>query len=104
FLAELNDQLAERKVTVSVSKEARTRLAKLGYDPAFGARPMARVIQTEIKDAIADNLLFGDLTKGGEVEVKLARGAAKSPIKLPDFGTTGHFKFIYTPRHSGSQG
>ncbi len=98
FIGELNVQLGERKVTVSLSDTARTRLAKLGYDPAFGARPMSRVIQTEIKDVIADDLLFGSMAGGGEVVVKLARGAAKNPAKLPDFGSTGDFDFQFKPR------
>ncbi len=98
FIGELNAQLAERKVKVTLKDTARTRLAKLGYDPAFGARPMSRVLQTEIKDVIADDLLFGAMAGGGEVVVKLARGVAKNPAKLPDFGSTGDFDFQFKPR------
>ncbi|PIF02893.1 MAG: ATP-dependent Clp protease ATP-binding subunit ClpA [Desulfococcus sp.] len=69
FIRELNGQLADRKVTLRLSDGARTLLAKKGHDPAFGARPLKRVIQTEIKDRLTDELLFGRLEKGGEVTV-----------------------------------
>lgn len=72
FVAELNLQLARRRVTVTLTGEARAFLARKGYDPAFGARPMARCIQTEIKDAVADELLFGSLARGGKVVVELS--------------------------------
>ncbi|MGE4504307.1 MAG: ATP-dependent Clp protease ATP-binding subunit ClpA [Desulfovibrionaceae bacterium] len=98
FLAELNEQLAERRVSVSLTGEARARLAKLGYDPAFGARPMGRVIQAEIKDAIADDLLFGSMAVGGEVLVRLAKGREQCPVKLPESGCTGDFEFEFKPR------
>ena len=55
FIAELNGQLAARKVSVSLSSPARTWLAGKGYDPRYGARPLARVIQTEIKDALSEH-------------------------------------------------
>ena len=50
-------------------RAARDWLARKGYDPLFGARPMARLIQTELKDRIADDLLFGPLASGGTVKV-----------------------------------
>jgi len=65
------EQLRERKVTLELTPAARSWLAEKGYDPAFGARPMARVVQTELKDRIVDDLLFGSLAKGGRVEVDL---------------------------------
>jgi ATP-dependent Clp protease ATP-binding subunit ClpA len=68
---EVEEQLAERKVKLTLSPEARSWLAEKGYDPQFGARPMARVIQTELKDRIVDDLLFGELAKGGRVVVGL---------------------------------
>jgi len=71
FIGELNEQLAPRKVKVSLSPEARTYMAKKGYDPRYGARPLARVIQTEIKDRLADELLFGKLEKGGEIRLDI---------------------------------
>jgi ATP-dependent Clp protease ATP-binding subunit ClpA len=69
FIAELNGQLAGRHVTLELSHEARRWLARKGYDPQFGARPLGRVIQTRIKNALADRILFGSLAKGGSVLV-----------------------------------
>jgi ATP-dependent Clp protease ATP-binding subunit ClpA len=73
-IRELVDQLKDRRVSVRLTEPARQRLAVLGHDPAYGARPMARVIQVEIKDAIAPELLFGALARGGSVVVDLAPG------------------------------
>ncbi|MEM7411489.1 MAG: ATP-dependent Clp protease ATP-binding subunit ClpA [Myxococcota bacterium] len=69
FVVEVEQQLAERKVKISLDADARAWLARKGYDPDFGARPMARVVQSELKDRIVDDLLFGDLAKGGTVRV-----------------------------------
>jgi ATP-dependent Clp protease ATP-binding subunit ClpA len=69
FVAEVEGQLAEKKVRIELSQEARDWLATRGYDPDFGARPMARLIQTELKDPIADQVLFGSLQRGGTVRV-----------------------------------
>ncbi len=69
FLIELESQLEAKKVSMSVTDKARHWLAKKGYDPKMGARPMARVIQDEIKQVLADELLFGDLTDGGHVKI-----------------------------------
>ncbi|MFW6333982.1 MAG: AAA family ATPase, partial [Desulfosalsimonas sp.] len=71
FMDELAPQLAARKVSVSLSENARGWLAKKGYDPHFGARPLDRLIQSEIKDVLTDEILFGKLTKGGKVFVKV---------------------------------
>jgi ATP-dependent Clp protease ATP-binding subunit ClpA len=71
FLAELNGQLAVKRVTLSVSPQARTWLAQKGYDPTYGARPLGRLIQTEIKDTLSDQILFGRLQKGGQVSVEI---------------------------------
>ena len=71
FIAELNEQLAVKKVQLTLSPAARTFLANRGYDPVYGARPMARLIQTEIKDRLSDELLFGRLVNGGSVAVDL---------------------------------
>jgi len=69
FTAEVEEQLRERKIALALTPAARTWLAKKGYDPLFGARPMARVIQTELKDRLVDDVLFGQLARGGRVEV-----------------------------------
>ncbi|CAD7849238.1 MAG: ATP-dependent Clp protease ATP-binding subunit ClpA [Olavius algarvensis Delta 4 endosymbiont] len=69
FLAELNTQLAARKVILSLTDSTRGWLAKKGYDPQFGARPLGRIFQTHIKDRLADEILFGRLEKGGQVRI-----------------------------------
>jgi ATP-dependent Clp protease ATP-binding subunit ClpA len=71
FMAELNVQLGTKKVALTISPAVRTWLAKKGYDPKYGARPLARVIQTEIKDSLSDEILFGKMQKGGLVHVDL---------------------------------
>jgi ATP-dependent Clp protease ATP-binding subunit ClpA len=69
FILQLEAQLADRNVTIELSDEARTWLVSNGYDEAMGARPMARVIQTQIKTPLADEVLFGRLRNGGVVRV-----------------------------------
>ncbi len=71
FILQLEAQLRERKVAIVLTPEARSWLAKKGYDPAYGARPLARVIQTEVRDPLTDEILFGKLEKGGTVEIAL---------------------------------
>ena len=71
FINELNDQLVVKKVTLTISPKVRTWLAKKGYDPTYGARPLGRVIQTEIKDKLSDEILFGRLVKGGQIDLDL---------------------------------
>jgi ATP-dependent Clp protease ATP-binding subunit ClpA len=74
FLAELEVQLAERKVKLSVSSQAKDWLATKGYDKQMGARPLARVIQEQLKKPVADELLFGKLKNGGKLEVSADEG------------------------------
>jgi ATP-dependent Clp protease ATP-binding subunit ClpA len=69
FLMQLEEQLHEKKVEVSFTQELRDHLAKNGFDPLMGARPMARLIQDTIRRALADELLFGRLNNGGKVIV-----------------------------------
>jgi len=71
FLLQLETQLAEKKVEVTFSDKLRKHLAKKGFDPLMGARPMQRLIQDTIRRALADELLFGRLTEGGRLEVDL---------------------------------
>jgi ATP-dependent Clp protease ATP-binding subunit ClpA len=70
-LAELSGQLLEKLVKLEVSPEAREWLAHKGYDPAFGARPMARLIEEKLKRPLAQAMLFGGLEKGGTAKVTL---------------------------------
>jgi ATP-dependent Clp protease ATP-binding subunit ClpA len=75
FVREVEAQLGEKKVTLELSDAARAWLADKGYDKLFGARPLARVIQAEVKDKLADELLFGKLAKGGKARVDARDGA-----------------------------
>jgi ATP-dependent Clp protease ATP-binding subunit ClpA len=71
FVMQLEAQLADRHVQIELSEAARKWLARKGYDPLFGARPLGRTIQEHIKKALAEELLFGKLAKGGTVKVDL---------------------------------
>ena len=70
FITEMEGQLAEKRVRLELSPAARFWLAERGYDPTFGARPLSRLIQTEIKDVLADEILFGRLRQGGLVRIE----------------------------------
>jgi ATP-dependent Clp protease ATP-binding subunit ClpA len=72
FVSELDVVLAEKKVTLDLSVSARKFLAEKGYDKQFGARPMGRVIQNELKRPLADEILFGSLVNGGHVDIDLS--------------------------------
>jgi ATP-dependent Clp protease ATP-binding subunit ClpA len=74
FVMQLEVQLADRQVTIELTEEARKWLAEKGFDQRFGARPLARVIQEHIKRNLAEELLFGRLSKGGVVQVALKDG------------------------------
>jgi ATP-dependent Clp protease ATP-binding subunit ClpA len=74
FVAELQQRLEEKKVTLTLSAAARVHLARRGYDPLYGARPLARLVQTEIGDMVATEILFGRLSKGGAVRIGLKDG------------------------------
>jgi ATP-dependent Clp protease ATP-binding subunit ClpA len=71
FLMQLEEQLQEKKVEVSFTQALKEHLAKKGFDPLMGARPMARLIQDTIRRALADELLFGRLQHGGRVAIDL---------------------------------
>ncbi len=87
FLMQLEDQLHEKKVDIVFTDALRTHLAKKGFDPVMGARPMARLIQDTIRKALADELLFGKLVSGGRVEV--------------DVDGDGNVKLDFPPSDSG---
>jgi ATP-dependent Clp protease ATP-binding subunit ClpA len=74
FVMQLEAQLADRNVTIELSSAAKEWLAERGYDKLYGARPLARVIQEYIKKALAEELLFGKLVRGGAVKVTLKDG------------------------------
>ncbi len=98
FVEELQGQMKSRRVSLYLSNSARMRLAEKGYDPAFGARPMKRVIRAGIEDVLAREILFGELHKGGIVRIgarKLDLSKAEDP-----FGLT----FRYEPQAAVQQG
>lgn len=74
FVLQLEAQLADRNITIETTDEAADWLAKNGFDELYGARPLARVIQEHIKKPLADDILFGKLSKGGHVKVVLKDG------------------------------
>jgi ATP-dependent Clp protease ATP-binding subunit ClpA len=84
FIAQLEAQLSDRQVTFSLTEESRRWLAEKGYDPLYGARPLARVIQEHIKKPLSDELLFGKLAKGGHVTVRLDGDKLGFAIAPPD--------------------
>ncbi|MFN3565508.1 MAG: ATP-dependent Clp protease ATP-binding subunit ClpA [Burkholderiaceae bacterium] len=89
FLMQLEDQLHEKKVDVTFSDALRKLLAKKGFDPVMGARPMARLIQDTIRKALADELLFGRLVNGGKVNVDVDdAGEIKLEFPSSDGGGT----------------
>jgi len=71
FISELNAQVSAKKITMEISQVARLWLAKKGHDPRYGARPLSRLIQTDIKDPLSDEILFGKLENGGKVFVDI---------------------------------
>ena len=71
FLIQLENQLHDKKVDATFTKKLKAYLAKAGFDPQMGARPMARLIQDTIRKALADQLLFGKLINGGDVEIDI---------------------------------
>ncbi len=72
FILQLETQLAERRVAITLQPDARTWLAGKGHDPTYGARPLARLIQTEVRNPLTDEILFGRLEHGGTVRIGLA--------------------------------
>jgi ATP-dependent Clp protease ATP-binding subunit ClpA len=81
LLVEAEAQLEQKRVSLSVDEPARRWIAKRGYDPRMGARPMARVIQEFIKRPLAEELLFGKLVNGGQVEVTVGEDGEKLKLE-----------------------
>ena len=84
FLIQLETKLSEKNVELIVSPEARTHLAKVGFDPQMGARPLSRIIDHEIKKPLSHEILFGKLEKGGKVEVTIDEKDQKIVFKFID--------------------
>lgn len=85
FLTELQGQLDHKRVMLNVDDEARLWLVEHGYDETMGARPMNRLIQDKIKKPLAEQILFGQLSRGGNIEVCVEKGELKivTPEELP---------------------
>jgi ATP-dependent Clp protease ATP-binding subunit ClpA len=74
LIKELESQLAEKRVSITLSPAAKVWLAEKGYDPDYGARPLRRLIMKEIGDVLTEEILFGELAKGGEAQIDLQDG------------------------------
>jgi ATP-dependent Clp protease ATP-binding subunit ClpA len=74
MILELQGQLADKNVTITLTPTARKKLAEQGYDPAFGARPMRRLIMKEVGDVLTEEILFGKLSKGGKARIGHSKG------------------------------
>ena len=72
FILQLESQLSDRQVAITLTPAARAWLATAGHDRVFGARPLARVIQKEVRDVLTDQILFGALEHGGTATIDLA--------------------------------
>ena len=83
FVIQLEVQLADRNITIELADDAADWLAKNGFDELYGARPLGRVIQEHIKKPLADDILFGRLTRGGHVKVELKDGKIVFDITEP---------------------
>jgi ATP-dependent Clp protease ATP-binding subunit ClpA len=83
FLIQLEEQLAEKKVEAHFTQALKDHLAKKGFDPLMGARPMARLIQDTVRRALADELLFGKLQHGGKVTIDMGE-AEKIVLKFEE--------------------
>ena len=100
FVAQLAAQLADRRVSIELDGDAKAWLAERGYDPLYGARPLARVIEEHIKKPLADELLFGRLAKGGKVTVTIQ--ADKPVFVITPTGET--LPFLPAPAAAGDHG
>jgi ATP-dependent Clp protease ATP-binding subunit ClpB len=69
MVRELNERLADRKISIALTPAAKTRIAEIGYDPAYGARPLRRALQKRIEDALALRILEGEFREGDRVTV-----------------------------------
>jgi ATP-dependent Clp protease ATP-binding subunit ClpA len=89
FVLELEAQLRERRVAITLQPEARAYLGKKGYDPTYGARPLTRLIQTEVRDPLTDEILFGQLENGGTVIIGLDGDALAFAFEAAPAGAAG---------------
>jgi ATP-dependent Clp protease ATP-binding subunit ClpA len=90
LIGELRAQLVEKKIKIELADGAREWLAKEGYDAKFGARPMRRLIEREIKKPLVDKILFGELQNGGVARIEPPGPSATA-------GDAGHLSLSATP-------
>ena len=83
FILQLEAQLKERHVAIALEPEARAWLARKGYDPIYGARPLARLVQKEVRDRLTDEILFGKLEQGGTVTIGVQNDALSFDFEQP---------------------
>ncbi|MEF8822979.1 MAG: ATP-dependent Clp protease ATP-binding subunit ClpA [Desulfohalobiaceae bacterium] len=88
-IGELNEQIKEKKVRVALEPSARKWLAQKGHDPDFGARPLGRLVQSELKDKLTDEILFGTLTHGGTVWVEVDEDSEELTLKPEEKEASG---------------
>jgi ATP-dependent Clp protease ATP-binding subunit ClpA len=100
FILQLEAQLAERHVAITLTPDARTWLAGTGYDPIYGARPLGRVIQREVRDRLTDEILFGELEHGGTVTI----GAGATALTFSFAPTSKPQDSVKEPEHLSTQG
>ncbi|MDL2271640.1 ATP-dependent Clp protease ATP-binding subunit ClpA [Desulfovibrio sp. OttesenSCG-928-I05] len=100
FMAELSATLVEKKVDVTLTEAARDWLARKGYDPAFGARPLARIIRSSVEDELAREILFGRLNGGGHVTID----APVTDDSMSDSAANGSsLRFSYSAAHAAGK-
>jgi ATP-dependent Clp protease ATP-binding subunit ClpC len=94
MIGRLRDQLNAQGMGITLTEEARTHLAKVGFDPASGARPLRRAIQREVEDALSEQILAGQWKSGDMIEVRIEDGTiafakGDAPVVLPGKAATG---------------
>ena len=92
FMNEIYAQISSKKVTAKLTERARNWLARHGFSPEYGARPLSRLIQSEIKDVLSNDILFGSLVNGGKVTIDLAPDAGEP---APAGADKRHLVFTY---------
>ena len=97
LVLELEAQLENHNVTLELDSEARRWIADRGYDPTMGARPMARIIQENIKRPLAEILLFGELAEGGDVRIVLGDDDTLELVAVPSTKKLEHLSESETP-------
>ncbi len=105
FILQLEAQLAEQRVAIVLEPDAREWLATKGYDPVYGARPLTRVVQAEVRDPLTDEILFGRLEHGGTVRIGLrsAETTVENDAGDSDRDEGGALTFVYEPAATGSE-